>query len=512
MSISSIKHNIYQLFIDSCKKHAKKEAIHINKRSYSYEEFLSIISGIKKQIRSAQKKQQLIGFISDEHINTYASIWAILSIGAGYVPLNKKHPLERIIDNIKDAELTSVLYSEESLLMHELKKALKGEVDFIKTETIVKAELDFTFTEPQAQEIIYLLYTSGSTGKPKGVPITYQNVMALAQVHLLNPKYDFNAEDKFLQMFELTFDFSVLPTLFPFCAGASIYVVPQAGIMYLEVLETLMNHKITKAYLVPSVINYLQDYFHQIDLPQLKWTLFCGEALYEKAALGWQKCAPNSRVINTYGPTEACVYMTEYSLENNQLESFNGIISIGKTVDEMKAIVVDENLHELPKGEKGELLIFGAQTATKYWKNEEKSNESFVCIEYNNKQILAYKTGDICFQNEKGNIFYCDRKDHQIKINGFRIELGEIEYHAKNFCTQNNVAAFTSTNKIGVNTIVLCIEKLESDKQKLMTYLKGKLPAHMIPANIISVDQIPMNGNGKIDRPALNLKYQELNL
>jgi D-alanine--poly(phosphoribitol) ligase subunit 1 len=509
MSTTSTKHNIYQLFINSCKKHAKKKALYINQQRYSYQEFLSIISGIRKQIKKSAVKQQLIGFIADEHINTYASIWAIISLGAGYVPLNKKHPIDRVIDIIKDAEITSILYAEESAQIHQLKEALKGEVNFVKTETVVEGELDFIFTEAKAEDIVYLLYTSGSTGKPKGVAITHQNLMALVQVHLLNPKYDFNAEDRFLQMFELTFDFSVLPTLFPPCAGASIYVVPQNGIMYLEVLETLTHHKITKAYLVPSVINYLQDYFHQIDLPHLKWTLFCGEALYEKAALGWQKCAPNSQLINTYGPTEASVYMTEYTLEQNNIESFNGIVSIGKAVDEMKGIVVDENLYELPKGEKGELLIFGAQTTTKYWKNEEKSKESFVYIEYKSQKILAYKTGDICFENEKGNFFYCDRKDHQIKINGYRIELGEVEFHAKNICPQNNLVAFAATSKTGTKSVVLCIEKLQEDKRKILSYLKEKLPPYMIPGNIFSVEKIPLNSNGKTDREAIKLKYQE---
>ena len=103
MATTSKAHTIYQLFIDSCRKHAKRQAIFIQDVSYSYEQFLSIISEIKRQITASSNNSKLVGLYTNEHVNTYASIWAVMSLGAAYVPINKKHPADRAAGIIKDA-------------------------------------------------------------------------------------------------------------------------------------------------------------------------------------------------------------------------------------------------------------------------------------------------------------------------------------------------------------------------------------------------------------------------
>jgi D-alanine--poly(phosphoribitol) ligase subunit 1 len=510
MSQDNKQHTIYQLFINSCKKHAKREAIYIQNTSYSYEQFLSIVGGIKAQIKKAYNTSKLIGLYTNEHINTYASIWAIMSAGCAYVPINKKHPTDRAAGIIEDANLKILLYAEEREDLNEIKDKLKDKVEFIKTNTVIDGELDYSFDAIRGEDLIYLLFTSGSTGRPKGVPISHQNIMALTQAHLQEPKYDFNAEDKFIQMFELTFDFSVLPTLLPFCAGASVYIVPQEGIMYLEVLQILMDHNITKAYMVPSVINYLQPRFDQFKLPHLKWSLFCGEALYEKSASGWLKCTPNGKIINTYGPTEATVFMTEYFWEESSSETYKGVISIGKALNKMGTAIVNNDYKEVSQGEKGELVIYGPQTATHYWKDEEKTKTSFINIEHKNYKGLAYRTGDLCFENENGNIMFCGRIDHQIKINGHRVELEEIEFYAKKFCGDNNLAAFTVKNKVGSISIYIVIENFDNNnKLSLVSNLKENLPAYMIPEKIFAIDKLSLSLSGKTDREKLSSLYQE---
>ena len=510
MNLDSDLQTIYPLFIDSCKKHGDRPAIHIKDRSYSYREFLSLVTAIKKQIQSLGKKSKLIGLYTNEHVNTYASIWAIMSTGAAYVPINKKHPADRAIGIMEDAGIEILLYAEESAEIEELKLKCEGRIQFICTQTALNGALDYSFERIHGDDYIYLLFTSGSTGKPKGVPIRHKNVVALAKVHLVDKKYNITYEDRFIQMFELTFDFSVLPTLFPFCAGACVYIVPQEGIMYLEVLKILIDHDITMAYMVPSVINYLQPYYDQIALPNLKWSLFCGEALYEKASIAWSKCTPNGKIINTYGPTEATVFMTEYFWQETSSASFNGVMSIGKPVQSMGCVLLDENLKEVAEGEKGELCIYGPQTSTHYWNDSEKTKSSFIELNLYKYKGLGYRTGDLCFKNKDDNYMYCGRIDHQIKINGYRVELGEIEFHAKKFCGKNNLAAFTVTNKVGSTSIFMAIEKLDRSENELTEYLKENLPPYMIPAKIFTIEQLPLSLSGKTDRNKLTALYQEI--
>ncbi len=486
--------NIYQLFIESCKKYPQRSAIFINGVSYSYAQFLNIVSNIKFQIKTQKNESGFIGVFTDEHINTYASVWAILSTASAYVPINKKHPVQRSKEIINDAGIKILLYAEESIAIEELKTQLKDKIRFIRTNTVYDEAIDYSLPDIQIENFAYLLFTSGSTGKAKGVPISHKNLMALAKAHLFHPKYNIKKEDRFLQMFELTFDFSVLPTLFPFCVGASVYVVPQKGILFMEVLKTLRDHRITKAYMVPSVIHYLSPYFNEISLPDIQWSLFCGEALYEKTALGWAQCTPNGKIINTYGPTEATVFMTEYFLNPNDIESYNGIVSIGKAVQGMKCKIMDR---QLQKVEKGELYISGNQTATHYLNNVFRSTESFINLDDGN---LYYRSGDICFENENGNLMYCGRADQQVKINGYRIELEEIEFHAKKYLGNGDLAAFTLKNKSGANVLCMAIARFETNENDLVQNLKKNLPLYMVPEKVFFLEKIPLNTNAKTDR------------
>jgi len=514
--MKSASQNVYELFIESCKKNLDRSAIFIKERTYSYQEFLSIASAIKKQIQSKKDFSKMIGIYTHESVNTYAAMWSIVSLGGAYVPINKKFPAERAKGMIEDAGLNVLLYSEDGPEIEELKALLKGKVEFIKMETVTNGELDFSYNENiTGDDYIYLLFTSGSTGKPKGVPIRHKNLVSLIDGHLYDPKYNVNKDDRYLQMFELTFDVSVLSYVFPLVMGACFYVVPQDGIMYMEVLKILEDQKITIAYMVPSVINYLQPYFDQIQLPDLKCCMFAGEALFEKPLVDWQKCTPNGFVGNAYGPTEATVIVTEYVWDNaiSPEETYNGIVPIGHMLGETIGYIVNDKDQEVPQGDKGELLLIGPQVTTHYWNDEEKSAKSFVTIQYKGQERNAYRTGDLCYLNERGNIMYCGRIDHQVQVNGYRVELGEIEFHSKKFLgNEKNLVAFPIKNTMGSTAVYMAIEGFDKTQEEaLVSYLRKNLPVYMIPEKIIAVDALPLTISGKTDRGKLSTVYQPNN-
>lgn len=183
------------------------------------------------------------------------------------------------------------------------------------------------------------------------------------------------------------------------------------------------------------------------------------------------------------------------------------MMSIGKATLGTETIIIDENNKILPAGEKGELCLCGIQLTPGYWKNEQKNKEAFFYLDYKNAQTRFYKTGDLCSMDQEGDILYMGRIDFQAKIQGFRVELSEIEFHAKAFLEKINVVAIAIQNKNGNTEIGLAIESKQSDTAELLNYMKTKMPAYMLPTQIIFVDEFPLNSNGKIDRNIIKSKF-----
>src|SRR5690606_7870597 len=153
----------------------------------------------------------------------------------------------------------------------------------------------------------------------------------------------------------------------------------------------------------------------------------CGEALPDSLVQKWRHAAPNSSIENVYGPTEATIFCLRYSWdpESSPAAAVNGIVPIGVPLPGTGALLMDEQARPLTDvGEKGELLLTGAQLATAYWRNPQKTAEAFIEIEADNgKVIRAYRTGDVCSIDERGDYVYHGRLDSQVKIDGHRVEL-----------------------------------------------------------------------------------------
>ena len=217
----------------------------------------------------------------------------------------------------------------------------------------------------------------------------------------------------------------------------------------------------------------------------------------------WQDCMPNGKLYNLYGPTEATIWCTGYCVETTHMKSYNQMLMIGKPFKRVDALILDESGQAIGIGQKGELAISSDQLTAGYLNASEK-NESFFFTKGDNR---FYKTGDLCFMDEEGDIYYCGRMDHQVKIQGFRIELSELEIVVRDAFQINNVA-IAYKNELGVEAIGLFVESAGLDHQLIRTELERKLPYYMIPSVIRNIDQIPVNLSGKTDRVKLEQLLQ----
>lgn len=469
-----------------------RNAFCINETYYTYAEFWELIGKIRTQLGAFDISNKRVGLVANDDLYTYASILAVWMDGMAYVPLHPKQPLDRNLEVISQADLRYVLDSGSGFVFDSVMVIYsKASESFDPSMHEVRVDDD---------ALAYILFTSGSTGKPKGVPITRGNLSAFTTTFSeINIRLDEN--DRCLQCFDLTFDISVQSFLIPLINGACIYTVPHDQIKFTYVYGLLDDHELTFAVLPPSMIRHLRPYFDEIYLEKFRYCLLSAEATPVDLLQDWFKCVPHARVFNFYGPTEATIFCTYYEAKRDKvLKQASGMLSIGKPFKGIDFVILDDNLKIVGKGIKGEFYVSGNQVTAGYWKNPEKDAEAFLMLEYQRKSRRFYKTGDLCLEDEQGDILYFGRSDYQVKIQGYRIELGEIEYHAREAINGKNAVAFVYDGDDGGQQIALCLETDGFDAKEVQAFLSSKMPAYMLPSTMFSIEKFPLNTSDKIDR------------
>ncbi|HEY1030674.1 MAG TPA: amino acid adenylation domain-containing protein [Flavipsychrobacter sp.] len=466
---------------------------------YTYSEVYSLTVKIAQLLKDNPSGSDVIGIIVSNNVETYAAILACWFSGKAYVPINPQLP---------EGRNKLVL---ESANVHLLLNCAEDDVNYddLRVFDVLHIEMGdvtgvLTCTDREDDSLMYVLFTSGSTGLPKGVPINYKNLHAfLASYEALG--FAISASDRFLQMFEFTFDVSVASFLVPLMYGACVYTVPAAGVKYVNVIKTLRDKQITVACLVPSIITYMKPYFDRLSLPAVKYCILTAEASNIYDIIKWKACIPNSEVYNLYGPTEATIWCTAYRLDTSTPKSYNDMMAIGKPLQQVKAVIIDEAGNLASNNIKGQLCIAGKQITSGYINNQQKNTESFIAL-YDEQY---YKTGDLCYVDEEGDIYYCGRMDYQVKVNGHRIELGEIEAMVRRLFAVNNIAILYR-DKDGIDKIFLMLEDFD-EIDDVKAALKKELPYYMLPHVISSMKTFPINNSNKIDRIALKTYIEQYN-
>ena len=459
---------------------------------YTYSQLLENIGKIRAYIRqNIDENQREVGLIAHTDIYTYATIFALWFEGKAYVPILPTAPEDRNQTVTREAKLTHILSSKP------LNQTLSA--DFVITSDLNCGSIDEKPRYNELERVAYILFTSGTTGTPKGVQITIGNLSAFISA-MWALGHGINNQDRVLQMFELTFDFSVVSYLLPIYGGACIYTIPAGEVKYSYVLDLLEEYHLTVLFLVPSVITYLQMYFDELNETETRLCSFCGEALMLDITNRWQKCIPNARIINFYGPTEDTVFCSYYDVNAQQQKNLNGVVSVGKAMENGEMIVLNENNEVAAPEERGELCLCGPQLSPGYWNNPDKNAESF--FEYDGKRF--YRTGDLCYADKDGDIMYVGRIDFQAKIQGFRVELSEIEHYVNEALPEGSMSICVAfTNKMGNTEIGLALQGKEYDYQPILEYVKSKLPPYEIPTKVMFFTQFPLNINGKLDRKSI---------
>lgn len=464
---------------------ADRNAFCIADEFYTYRQLGERMEALRGIIRASGLVHKIIGVVARDSIDTYATLLALWAEDCAYVILHPGWPKERIAEITRQAEL---------------------EAHFDNGELCKLPAMGCELAEGLGTDLAYVLFTSGSTGKPKGVMVGKDNLAAMMNSFWATG-IDITEEDRVLQCAELTFDYSVWCLLMALTKGACLYTIPDDEIRFQYTGGLIDEYALTVLPVVPSTLRYLQPYYEELDLSCIRHCILGAEALHCTTVEQFLRHAPEAKVYNYYGPTECAVASTYYQAPSLPLicgcKNHNGVVSVGKVLANILAVVLDEDGKILPDGQKGELCIAGSHVTRGYLKNEEQTNRAFFMMEYEGQTMRFYHTGDLVYRDSDGDIMYCGRIDHQAKIQGFRVELGEIEHHARQSLGDVNVVCLAFDNKDGFTEIAMFVESEQADIEPTLQYMRAKMPSYMIPTRIIFVPVFPLNLNGKIDKNKL---------
>ena len=250
----------------------ENEAFIIDDKHYTYAQLGEITTSITHSL--SEIKDERIGIVAENRIETYAAILAVLAGGKTYVILHPAYPEERNLKIAALAGLRTLLCTSDT----DRSAFGTGHFRIIDTDRLPGKALSEQQSHSSDEERnAYIIFTSGSTGEPKGVPITRANLNAFYRAYS-SLDWNLDEHDRMLQMFELTFDVSVVSLLYPLTLGAAVYTVGHQDVKHFKVFELLEKYELTFATVTPSLLQLLSPYFDEINLPSLKYLGVSAEA------------------------------------------------------------------------------------------------------------------------------------------------------------------------------------------------------------------------------------------
>ena len=437
-----------------------------------------------------------VGILAERSLAMVVSILGVLKAGGCYLPLDPAYPQERLAFMLDDARAALLLTAESSIFEQQLPVVYLDE-EGISTQS---AENPPFVVAPE--NLAYVIYTSGSTGQPKGVAVTHANVTRLFDA--THAWFAFNDRDVWTLFHSCAFDFSVWELWGALLYGGRVVVVPFNVSRDPAAFGELLRYERV------TVLNQTPSAFWQLsptDELALRLVIFGGEALELQRLRPWIERHGDDRpqLVNMYGITETTVHVTYRPLTLDDLDTRRGSV-IGRAIPDLQIYLLDDDLHPVPDGHEGEIYVGGAGLARGYLNRPELTAERFIPDPFSDEPGgRLYHTGDLaCRIND--DLEYRGRVDDQVKVRGFRIEPGEINAAlAQHPAIRESVVLAREDTRGEKRLVAYCagngLARLTSSD--LHEYLKGKLPAHMIPTAFIFLDALPLTPNAKVDRKLL---------
>ena len=495
-------YNVLDYLNESAEKYSDKIAIIEEDKKITYSKFNDDCKRVGSFLGAKSFFNEPVIMFMDKGIDTLTAFFGAVYAGCFYCLANPELPKNRLI-SIKEVLGSRVVITDDEHI--ELAKELFEDLEVYNVKDLKESEVDEKLLdEAYAKHIdtdpLYINFTSGSTGVPKGVTIAHRSVIEF--IDIFTKTFNFKNEDIIANQAPFDFDVSVKDIYSAIKMGATLVVVPKKYFSNpASLLDYICDNKVTTLTWAVSAL-CLVTTFHGLNyrVPEtVEKVLFSGEVMPVKHLKQWMEHLPDTTFVNLYGPTEITCNCTYHVIERDR--EYDGKIPIGRAFPNERVFLMKEDGQIInAPNEAGEICIAGTSVGLGYYNNDEQTDKAFA-LNPNVKgyKERIYKTGDLAYFNEAGELIFNGRKDFQIKYQGHRIELEEVDKAIMEVDGVIRCCTIFDEEKSKLYAFYIG----DMDKKELNAKLRETMPVYMMPTFLIRRDEFPMTKNGKIDRKKL---------
>ncbi|WP_170223144.1 non-ribosomal peptide synthetase, partial [Nonomuraea turkmeniaca] len=454
--------------------------------------------------------ESVVGLCLPSGVQMITAILGVWKAGAAYLPIDGRLPGERIAFMLADSGALLVLADRDmaGLFAGDAGGVLAGSSVGVRVVVLdEQLAADYPGTSLDAvvdpAGVAYVIYTSGSTGTPKGVAVTHGSLANY--VGSVSGRLGWSgAGTRYGLLQPQVTDLGNTVVFISLATGGVLHVLdPEAVTDPEAVAGYLAEHRIDHVKAVPSHLAALTAAAGVERILPVRSLVLGGEAAPAAWVADLVVAAGDRRVFNHYGPTEATIGIATTELSADTLAG--GVVPVGTPIANTRLYVLDEALNPVPAGVVGELYAAGASLARGYVGRPGLTGERFVACPFGGSGERMYRTGDLAKWTADGQVVFAGRADEQVKIRGFRVEPGEVE------------AALLAHPEVA-QAVVVAREDVPGDKRlvgyvvsanggidsgAIRDYLAGQVPDYMVPSAVVTLPELPLTANGKLDRKAL---------
>ncbi|MER5935700.1 amino acid adenylation domain-containing protein [Streptomyces sp. NPDC001928] len=460
----------------------------------TYGELNARANALAQELRSlGVGPERLVGIHLERSVEMVVGLLAVLKAGGAFVPLEPSWPARRIAEVCRSAALTAVLG-----------KPGHGGGLGDDAPPFVPVRLD----GPEQQEnpavpvdpegLAYVIHTSGSTGVPKGAMIRHRAIAhrLLWQRALLG----FGTDDAALFKAPLGFDISINEIFLPLVNGGRVVVAEPGGERDVDyLLDTVERHRVTFTYLVSSMLDLLLELDAFAGRARSLRHVWCGGEVLTPELFARFRAASSAVMYHGYGPAEATIGVSHVVYRTGAIRS---AVSIGRPNGNTRLYVLDDRLQPVPVGVPGELYAGGVYLGRGYVNDPRRTADHWVADPFGPPGERLYRTGDLVRWQRDGTLEFLGRADNQVKIRGMRVELEEIEAILEQHPGVRRGVVVIREDAPGVKQLA-GYYLAAGGPGDLHSWLRERLPEHMVPRTLTALDAFPLLPSGKVDRGSL---------